>query len=109
MKKFFAVLAMLLVCVTGAYASPFIATAPSESNISMVEIEVTKDGSVALYPGTFTVSGADILIFDLAPLTGNGSYTFRARWADAVGWWSDWSDPFTAIRVGRPGTFKIKR
>jgi hypothetical protein len=88
-------------------ATPFLCADPSATPISSVEIEVTAGGITTVYTGTYIVSGSDIRLLDLVGYA-NGSYIFRARWADASGWWSDWSTPLNAVKSGKPGNFRIK-
>ena len=76
--------------------------------ISKVDVEITNtaNNQVTVVPGTMTVRGADLLIFDLAGYAV-GKYNFRARVADNTGWWSDWSDPFIAGKPAKRGNVKI--
>jgi len=106
MKRFLIVLAMVLLPMV-ACASPFLCVDPSSTPIAFVEVEVTVAGVTTVYPGTYIISGSDIRLLDLVGYA-NGSYKFRARWADAAGWWSDWSIDLNAVKSGKPGNFRIK-
>jgi hypothetical protein len=65
---------------------------------NIVASEVDIDGVVQ--PGTATVQGANLLLFDVDSL-GPGPHQFKARLQDASGWWGDWnSSPLDASKPG---------
>ena len=101
------VVGIVLFATVACAAPSFLCTDPSPTPIASVEVEVTFAGITTVYPGTYIVSGSDIRLLDLSTYA-NGSYIFRARWADASGWWSDWSDLLNAVKSGKPGNFRIK-
>ena len=57
-----------------------------QPNIVASEVEI--DGTIQ--PGTATVSGPNLLLFDVSTL-GPGPHQFKARLQDASGWWGDWN------------------
>ena len=107
MKRLIFVVLSVLLMSSVACASPFLCSDPSPTPVTLVEVEVTVAGVTTVYPGTYIVSGTDIRLLDLVGYA-NGSYKFRARWADATGWWSDWSEELSAVKSGKPGNFRIK-
>lgn len=89
------ILALILVLIPAVAFADFLACdvvtgfAPTQS-----KVEVTPPtGPAVVVNGIVTVSGANVKLLDLAPYTVSGAYKFRAKWADATGWWSDFS-PF---------------
>jgi hypothetical protein len=107
MMKILLVVMMVLFITSVACSSPFLVCDPSPEAITTVEIEITRGGATTVSPGTYIITGSDIRLYDLAGFP-NGAVTFRARWADASGWWSEWSDPLNAVKSGKPGNFRIK-
>ena len=70
-----------------------------QPNITASEVEI--DGVVQ--PGTATVSGSNLLLFDVDTLSP-GPHQFKARLQDASGWWGDWnSSPLDASKPGEAG------
>jgi hypothetical protein len=98
MKKiFYLFLAMIL--MTGmAMADPFLACDnPTDFVPTVCEVEVNG----VIQTANCTVSGADVLLLDLAGLAA-GNYTFKARWHTGDGWWSEWSVPYIATKPEKP-------
>ena len=94
---------VLLVWACRACAGPFLACDLPEPGVTIAktEVEITKvsDGSVSVVAGLILPEAAAFKLLDLAGLPAD-RYHFRARWADATGWWSEWS-PF--LIAGKPG------
>jgi hypothetical protein len=97
-------LLVILLCLFAfsAQAAPFLVCDPSPDVIATVEVEM--NGTV--YTGTYIVSGADIILYDLAGIP-SGSYVARARWSEGT-LWSDWSNTINFKKTGRPGNIHIK-
>ena len=103
MKKLIVFLMLLIPCVV--FAEPYLITDPPVSPVSVCEIEVNgvvQDGNCILH-----ANGTDFEWLDLDGYA-SGSYTFRGRWQDASGWWSEWSDPFVVAKPAKPGNKRIK-
>jgi hypothetical protein len=92
----------LAVFVWSASGAPFLACDIPEPGVTIAktEVEITKvsDGTVTVVSGLVLPEAVVFKLLDLAGLPG-GSYKFRARWADATGFWSEQS-PF--LSAGRP-------
>lgn len=102
MKWIVAIMICLLpACATAEWLTCDVAQTP----VTSVEVEVTKDGVVTLYPGVYIIDGLRAKILDVINFT-SGTYTFRAHWAEGE-WWSDWSTPATFSKPGKAGNFKI--
>jgi hypothetical protein len=105
--KYLATLVMILVFPLTVWASPILVCDPSADVISQIEVETTYAGVTTITAGAYTVVSGYVQLLDVAGFP-NGAYTFRDRWSDASGWWSDWSVPLNAVKAGKPGNFKIK-
>jgi len=85
-----------------AGAGPFLACDLPDPGvtIAMTEVEITKviDGTVTVVSGLVLPEAVVFKLLDLAGIPA-GSYKFRARWADATGFWSEQSLFLTA---GKP-------
>ena len=90
-----------------ACAEPYLVCDPTTDLITQVEIEITHSGTTTVQTGYYMDQETYVELFDLANQP-NGAYTFRARWATADNWWSDWSEPIEAVKSNRPGNFRIK-
>ena len=101
MKKLIILLLLLIPSIV--LANPMLVTDLPEQPVTTCEIEV--DGTVQ--PGLCIISGTNFEWLDLAGFA-NGQHTFKARWQDASGWWSEWSDPFVVIKPRKPGNIRIK-
>jgi len=100
MRYFLAIL--LCLWAFNVQAANYLACDPSPDVITAVELEI--NGTIV--PGTYIVSGGDILLYDLTGIP-NGTYTAKARWTDSI-IWSDWSDTITFKKTGKPGNIHIK-
>lgn len=56
--------------------------------------------------GSTIVQGTNFIVLDLVNLSAN-KYEFRVRFINSSGWPSDWSDPLTAGKPGKPGSARI--
>ncbi len=85
---------ILIVWAWRAWAGPFLACDLPEPGVTIAktEVEITKvsDGSVSVVAGLVQPEAAAFKLLDLVSLPA-GSYKFRARWADATGFWSEQS------------------
>jgi len=95
-------LVVFILWVSWAGASPFLACDLPEPGVTIAktEVEITKvsDGSVSVVVGLVQPEMAAFKLLDLAGLAA-GSYKFRARWADATGFWSEQS---LFLNAGKP-------
>jgi len=103
---------IVLAIPVACWSNPYLVCDPPDPawNITQCEVEVTRNNVTTVYPGICGIDPADPTAFrllDLAPEPG-GQYTFRARWANGAGWWSDWSDPLNAVKAGKSGNIRIK-
>jgi len=110
MKKITLIILFLLsigLFTSTALCSPFLACDP-QNGVTMSEVEVTLGGSTQIVEGIVQVSADEtaILLLDLAAFT-SGNYTFRARWASADGWWSDWSATYDVTKPSMPSGLRI--
>ena len=108
MKHALLILALLLMAST-AWGSPFLGSDPHPAPIvpTQVQVEITpQGGSATVVAGTYNVVGPDVQLYDLNGLTPN-KYTFRVRWADGTGWWSEWSLPFVAGKPNAVGGLRV--
>lgn len=108
MKTLVITLAILLFAAP-AIAAPFLGSDPHPGPIipTQVQVETTPTGGTAtIVPGTYILDAGKVKLLDLATYAPN-KYTFRARWADATGWWSDWSAPFVAGKPNASGGLGI--
>ncbi|MEN6375538.1 MAG: hypothetical protein ABFD75_12290 [Smithella sp.] len=80
---------------------------PCEIQMASVEIEVTRGETVTYTTVPYAVTDGEVILLNLDGWQ-NGKYIFRARWADTSGWWSDWSEPLTAVKSGKPGNILVK-
>jgi len=103
MKKLgFAIIGVFLIAGV-AIADPFlVADTPT---FTPVVCEVSVNGTVQ--QGTCAVNGAEIYFLDLVGFT-TGKYTFKVRWHDGSGWWSEWSIPFDATKPEKPSNVRNK-
>jgi len=111
MRKCFLALFFILSVVGPVYAAPYLAcdvVSGEGITISKVDVEITNtaNSQVTVVPGTATIRGTDMLLFDLAAYPV-GKYAFRARVADNTGWWSEWTDPLIAGKPAKRGNVKI--
>lgn len=113
MKKTLVVSLLLLLLAIPVFAAPFLACDLPETGVTITQTKVeitTNPGAsqtIQEVTGLTTIQGTEYLLLDLATIA-NGKYSFRARWAEAGGWWSDYSLPFAVQKTGRPGNIHIK-
>lgn len=99
----------IILCLPMVACAAYLACDPSPDDIVQVEIEVTHAGTTTVVPGTYiVVDGTESKLYDLVGVP-SGSYAFRARWTDATGWWSEWSESVNAVKPGGPKGFRIKQ
>ena len=107
------IIAMLLMPVV-VFASPTLTCDPyPDPGVTITTIQLEMDYNGVVTPTTLsyvlgTFGGQQrVVLMDLAGRP-NGIHKFRARWTDANGWWSDWSEwyPF-AKPVGTGNPFKL--
>lgn len=106
MKKLFiiiCILAMTLAMAATANADLFLAV-DVPTDIVPVVSEVTVNDVIT--PSICIVTANYVKILDVTAFA-LGNYTFKARWHDGSGFWSDWSDPFVAARSGQAGSARI--
>lgn len=88
------VLGIFILWGSWAWAAPFLACDLPEPGVTIAksEVEITKvsDGSVTVVAGLVLPEAAYFKLLDLAGIPA-GAYKFRARWADATGFWSEQS------------------
>lgn len=100
MRKILLMLCLFTIAsVSVSYADQFLA-ADFVEGVSVSEVEV--NGIVQSGITQLTADGTKIKLLNISGLP-SGSHTFRARWHDGSGWWSDWSVPLSASRLGAPG------
>jgi len=98
MKKLFLLIIFILLTIPGsADAGPFL-VADAPAWVPAV-CEVSVNGEVE--QGTCAINGSEIYFLDLVAFT-TGKYTFKVRWHDGSGWWSEWSNPFDATKPEKP-------
>ena len=107
MKRLLIILGVLffMFMTSVVYADVYLAVDnPAPFVPTVCEIEV--DGVVQ--PGLVTILDAQtVLIYNVTTMV-QGQHTFKARWHDGSGWWSDWSDPpFVAGKPGITGNARI--
>jgi hypothetical protein len=106
------VLVVLLLIVAVASASPFLACDLPEAGFTPTQVKVeiiTNPGSsqtVTEVAGTTTIQGSNFLLLDLGTLA-SGKYSFRAKWADASGFWSEYSLPLVSGKPSRPAVLHV--
>lgn len=103
---------LVLIALGIANAAPFLACDLPEVGvvITQTKIEVTTNPGptqvVVVVAGIAVAEGANFKVLDLGP-RASGKYSFKVMWADASGWWSDYSLPFAAAKPGGPGGTRI--
>lgn len=110
MKTLIIIIFSILLMASTTFASPFLICDP-QTGITQYQIEVkqqigTPPAWNVIETTTFAAQADTSAKWDLAKYTV-GLYSFRLKAADAKGWWSDFSDPFDAIKCGKPGGVKI--
>ena len=94
-------IAVLCFGIVEALSAPFLVCDPQAG---VTEYEVDVNGAVA---GNIVAEPDGSLRYDLAGSSA-GAYTFRARCrTDTWPGWSDWSDPFDAVKAGAPGNVRV--
>lgn len=103
-------LLFLFIAAGVAGADPFLAVDKPSEDVEItktwVEYKNLASGVTASAAGGVTIQGNDMLVLDLATLPA-GKYEFRVKWAETLGWWSDYSDPFVAGKPAKSGIPKI--
>jgi hypothetical protein len=111
MKQILVALVIFL-SVGVASAAPFLACDLPEAGMTITQsrIEIVKNPgpsqTVMEVAGTTTIQGVNFVLYDLAGLTA-GKYSFRARWADITGLWSDYSDPLVLGKPSKPSILHV--
>jgi len=114
MKKIIALLiSMILIFALSAgasWANPFLATdiPPAGDNVTGTKIQYRIVGTTPWteVSGSTIVQGTNFIVLDLVNLPAN-KYEFRVQFINASGWPSDYSDPLTAGKPGKPGSVRI--
>lgn len=103
------ILALFLVLITAVALADYLGCdvvtgfTPTQS-----QIEVTPpSGTATVVPGIATVSAGKIRLLDLTPYVTSGAYKFRVKWADATGWWSDYTPFFSPNKAPVAGALGI--
>lgn len=103
---------LVLLALGIANAASFLACDLPEAGvvITQTKIEVTTNPGptqvVVVVNGIALIDGVNFKVLDLGPRP-SGKYSFKVMWADASGWWSDYSLPFAAAKPGGPGGTRI--
>jgi hypothetical protein len=111
MKRILIILVILL-SVSVVSAAPFLACDLPEAGVTItqVKVEITRNPgasqTVTEVAGTTTIQGVNFILYDLAGLTA-GKYSFRAKWADSSGLWSEYSDPLVLGKPTRPSILRV--
>lgn len=109
MKKIWLTMAFVFLFAGLVHAGPFLVCdlPPTGTEITQTQISYSVGSAgETLVAGSVIIKGSDFLLYDLGSMPV-GKYSFKARWADSTGWWSDWTDPITAGKPGKPGALKI--
>jgi len=100
MKKTLLMLFLFIIAsVSVSYATEYLA-ADHLAGVAVSEVEV--NGIVQSGLVQVSADGNKILLLNVTNLP-SGCQTFKARWRDGSGWWSDWSVPLDASKLGAPG------
>jgi hypothetical protein len=108
-KLIFIVTYMLLMFfMSGTVCADLYLAVEKPTNGTPTTVEVDIDGVVI---SGLCIFGSDAIgdyvkILDVTTFS-SGTYTFKARWHEGSGWWSDWSDPFVAGKPGVSGNARI--
>jgi hypothetical protein len=111
MKQLLVILS-ILVSASVVCASPFLACDLPEAGVTITQtkIEIVKNPgpsqTVTEVAGGTTIQGTNFILLDLSTLA-SGKYSFRARWADASGFWSDYSDPLVLGKPSKPAVLRV--
>ena len=100
MKKILLMLCLFIIASVSVSFADYLAC-DLQPNIVASEVEI--DGTVQ--PGTVTVNGPNLLLFDVDPLSP-GPHQFKARLQDASGWWGDWNSSF--LDASKPAVVPLK-
>ena len=105
-----AVVLFLFLSFQWAYTEPFLMCDLPETGTvitqTLIEIKNIATNTQVDVVGLAQIKGTNFLLYDVGTLTP-GKYQFRARWAEAVGWYSDYSLPFTSGKPKPIGTLRI--
>ena len=104
MKRLF--LAFLLIASPVCAADFLVCDIPVDTIISC-DVEVTRAGETAVTNVIPAISGADLMLLDVSTFQP-GPYVFRARFVGSGGWASDWSEPLSTVKPGKPGKLRVK-
>ncbi|KKN01161.1 hypothetical protein LCGC14_1130500 [marine sediment metagenome] len=105
MKKLALTFVLVLAMASVVWGSPYLAVDVPTGDVPTIS-EVEINGIVQSGIIQLSADSLSYLLLDLDSFA-TGSYTFKVRWHDGFGWWSDWSDPFEAGKPGRSGILKI--
>jgi hypothetical protein len=112
MKKLFIGLLFVVLFPVFVCASPFLVCDLPQTGFvpahTIVEITTyaTATPVVTEVSGLTTAGTTEFQLLDLAGKP-NGKYKFRAKWADAGNWWSDWSLPLTVMKTDAPWNLRV--
>ena len=103
LKRILLTILVVFMMIGIAYADLYLAVDKVVGYASVV-VEVEVNGTVV--PGILVVADDYVKILDVTGFASD-NYVFKARWHDGSGFWSEWSDPFTAGRAGAPGNARV--
>ena len=89
-----------------AWADYLAVDKPTDGTPATTQVEVNGVVTDGICTFGSDAIGDYVRILDVTTFT-TGQYTFKARWHDGSGWWSDWSDPFVAGKPGVTGNARI--